>query len=160
MCEAFRSNNIHGSSLSQLDFSDWRLLIPNVGVRIELQAATARKIKEEEIALRTSLFCKGRPAKQIEEVTELQSLPKITSFFKLNSENVLDLPEESVPVVQPDDSVIFQEEESPLNRGNLGKFIEYMFVRRDQSSHFNSLLLRKAILHYVFLHDSNIKHYR
>jgi hypothetical protein len=43
VCEAFRSNNIHGSSLSKLNDTDWRQLIPNLGVRIELQAATARK---------------------------------------------------------------------------------------------------------------------
>ncbi len=53
VCQAFRSNNIHGSSLAQLDDTDWRQLIPNVGVRRELEAATARKIKDEEIALRT-----------------------------------------------------------------------------------------------------------
>ena len=58
VCEASRSNNIHGSSLSKLNDTDWRQLIPNLGVRIELQAGTARKIKEEEIALRTDLFCK------------------------------------------------------------------------------------------------------
>ncbi len=68
VCEAFRSNNIHGSSLSQLTDRDWRELIPNFGVRIELQTATAGKITEEEIAIRTGLFCKSLPAKKVEEV--------------------------------------------------------------------------------------------
>jgi hypothetical protein len=68
------------------------------------------------------------------------------------------MPEESAPVVQADDYIIFQEEASALNRENLGKYIEYMFSRREQSSHFNSLLMRKVIIHYVLLHDKNIKH--
>jgi hypothetical protein len=36
VCEAFRSNNIHGSALSQLSDRDWRELIPYLGVLIEL----------------------------------------------------------------------------------------------------------------------------
>jgi hypothetical protein len=32
-----------------------------------------------------------------------------------------------------------------------------MFGRREQSSHFNSLLLSKAILHHVFLHNNTVK---
>jgi hypothetical protein len=157
VCEAFRSNNIHGSSLSKLNDTDWRQLIPNLGVRIELQAATARKITEEEIAIRTGLFCKSRPAKTVEEATSIRSLPKITSFFKPDADNVLELPDEAVPVDHPDDPVIFEEVSSALTRENLAKFIEYMFWRREQSSHFNSFLLRKAILHYVSLNNNNIK---
>ena len=107
--------------------------------------------------LRTGLFCKSRPAKTVEEVTSIQSLPKITSFFKPDADNVLELPDDAVPVVHPDDPVIFEEVSSALTRDNLVKFIEYMFSRREQSSHFNSLLLRKAILHYVSLNSNNIK---
>jgi hypothetical protein len=33
VCEAFRSNNIHGSSLSQLTDRIWRELVPNLGDR-------------------------------------------------------------------------------------------------------------------------------
>jgi hypothetical protein len=87
----------------------------------------------------------------------LQSLPKITSFFKPDADNVLELPDDAVPVVHPDDPVIFEEVSSALTRDNLAKFIEYMFCRREQSSHFNSLLLSKAILHYVSLNNNNIK---
>ena len=103
VCQAFRSNNIHGSSLAQLDDTDWRQLIPNVGVRRELQAATARKIKDEEIALRTALFFKGRPVKPVDEVPALRALPKITSYFTPASNNVLDLPEETLPNITIDE---------------------------------------------------------
>jgi hypothetical protein len=136
---------------------DWRQLIPNLGVHIKLQAATVTKIMEEEIAIRTGLFCKSRLAKTVEEVTSLRSLPKITSFFRPYADNVLELPDEAVPVVHPDDPVIFKEVSSALTRENLAKFIEYTFCRREQSSHFNSLLLHKAILHYVSLNNNNIK---
>ena len=132
VCQAFRSNNIHGSSLTQLDDTDWRQLIPNVGVRRELQAATARKIHDEEIALRTALFFKGRPVKPVDEVPALRALPKITSYFTPASNNVLDLPEETLPNITIDEPVVFQESASLLNRENIGKFIEYMLGRRER----------------------------
>ncbi len=73
---------------------------------------------------------------------------KITSFFKPDVDNVLDSPDEAVPVVQPDDFAVFEEAKSALNRenleNNLEKIIKYMFGRCEQSSHFNSLLLSKA----------------
>jgi len=79
----------------------------------------------EEIALKSSLHCKGRPAKQVEEVTALRALPKITSFSPpASAENVLDLPEETEQVIQPDDSVIFQEAAFPLNRENLARRVD------------------------------------
>jgi hypothetical protein len=65
VCEAFRSNNIHGPSLSQLNDTDWSQLIEVSFV----MRRNSQKIQGEEIATRTSLFCKGRPAKQVEEVT-------------------------------------------------------------------------------------------
>ncbi len=46
-------------ALSLLDDMDWRHLIPNVGVRIEVQKATAGKIKEDEIELKSWSFCQG-----------------------------------------------------------------------------------------------------
>ena len=69
LCEAFRSNNIYGPSLSLLDDMDWRHLIPIVRVRIKVQKATARKIKEDEIELKLVLISKGRPAKKVEELS-------------------------------------------------------------------------------------------
>jgi hypothetical protein len=38
--DAFRSNSIHGSSLSQLEDKDWRQLVPYVGVLIKPQTGT------------------------------------------------------------------------------------------------------------------------
>jgi hypothetical protein len=122
-----------------------------------LQAATARKIKDEEIALRTALFFKGRPVKPVDEVPALRALPKITSYFTLASNNVLDLPEETLPNITIDEPVVFQESASLLNRENIGKFIEYMLGRRERSSHFNPLVLRHAIQHYLVLNDNNVK---
>ena len=37
------------------------------------------------------------------------------------------------------------------------RMIEYMFRRREQSSHFKSLFLSKAILHHLFLRNNTIK---
>eukprot|EP00291_Cryptomonas_curvata_P019119 CAMPEP_0172157472 /NCGR_PEP_ID=MMETSP1050-20130122/3807_1 /TAXON_ID=233186 /ORGANISM="Cryptomonas curvata, Strain CCAP979/52" /LENGTH=261 /DNA_ID=CAMNT_0012826699 /DNA_START=237 /DNA_END=1025 /DNA_ORIENTATION=- len=167
--------------MAQLDDTDWRQLIPNGGVRREkLRNSQLSEKSTEEIALKSSLHCKGRPAKQVEEVTALRALAKITSFFPpasaeqlevLHNEfhlatrrknkdiadeiseytgcagtacilrvvqwggamcmhenatehnrfsmakrvNVLDLPDETVPVVQPEESLVFQEVASPLN---------------------------------------------
>jgi hypothetical protein len=94
----------------------------------------------------------------VEEVRAIRALPKITSFFKPDADNhVLDLPDDPLPGLQPDDSATFEEVTPALSRESLENFIEYIFGRCEQSSHFNSLLLRKAILHYVSLHNNNIK---
>ena len=100
--------------------------------------------------LKTSLYVKGSPAKKVEELSLICPLEKITSFFKRGVEDVLDLPEDAEPLLQPNDTVVFQEEQATISRENLANFIEYMLGRREQSSQLNSLLMQKSILHYGF----------
>jgi hypothetical protein len=70
--------------------------------------------------------------KPVDEVPALRALPKITSYFTPASNNVLDLPEETLPNITIDEPVVFQESASLLNRENIGKFIEYMLGRRER----------------------------
>ncbi len=64
----------------------------------------------------------------MEEVRAIRALPKITLFFKPDADNVLDLPEEAVPVVQPDHSATFEEVTPALSRECLEKNYR-MYVR-------------------------------
>jgi hypothetical protein len=95
--------------LTRLDDSDWKHLIPNVGVRIELQTAITRKMREEQVEVRSTFFRKGLPKTIKEELQPMSPLPKITSFFSRASQNVLDLPDEQV-LPQQDEHVISQED--------------------------------------------------
>jgi hypothetical protein len=97
--------------------------------------------------------------RSIEQTAALIPIPRITSFFKPVSTDVLDIPYGSYAEIA---DVTNEPVESSLSTPpivtseNIGKMIEYL-IRHDDNKGFTSLIQHKAITEYYILNGENEK---
>lgn len=154
----FRTNCICGHDMLRLGDSEWKELIPFMGFRIHMKAAVDKIIEENKREAISQLHRRGLAKKPVEQTTALLPIPRITSFFKPGTRDVLELPEESdIPISIPDNEMVVPKiPETILTKENLGNMINYVMRQQDKQK-FVSLILRKAITEYYFLNDKNKK---
>ena len=147
-----RSNHVAGSTLVKFSDEEWRELISSMGLRVHICEAFKKVIKAEEKAALSQLHCSGLPKQPQEKTEKLVMHQRITSFFSKG--NVLALPDDSV---QHDiDQSIPLESVSIVSLTSVTGFVQYLPSKKDAT--FSSLILRKAVLQFLSLHDDNIRH--
>ena len=147
-----RSNHVTGSTMVKFSDEEWRELISSMGLRVHIREALKKVIKAEEKAALSQLHRRGLPKQPQEKSEKLVMHPRITSFFSKG--NVLALPDDSV---QHDiDQSIPLESVSIVSLTSVTEFIQYLLSKKDAT--FSSLILRKAVLQFLSLHNDNIRH--
>ena len=147
-----RSNHVTGSTLMKFSDEEWRELISVMGLREHIREAFKKVIKAEEKAALSQLHRRGLPKPPAEQTEKLIMHPRITSFF--GKGNVLAIPDDSVP--HDIDPSIPLESVSIVTLNSLTEFIQYLLSKKETT--FSSLILRKAVLQFLSLHNDNIRH--
>ena len=149
---SLRSNHVTGSTLMKLTDDEWRELISSsMGLRIHIREAFKAVIKAEEKAAMSQLHRRGLPKQPQDKTEKMFMHPIIATFF--SKANVPALPDESV---QHDiDQSSRLEPVSIVNLNSVTEFIQYLLSKKDST--FSSLILRKAVLQFLSLHNDNIR---